>query len=257
MTAQTFNVGDRPRVEFKLQAGRIDCHPGPEGSITIEVEGSAADSVIVDQQGDTVVVREDRGGWFRIGSVRITAKVPPGTDVEEAGASTDLYVDGDVGTLVVKTASGAVHFKSATELEVKTASGDVRGGQVSGSARISSASGRAQLERVEGDLTAKLASGGVDVGSVGGDLLVHSASGDVRIERCLSDDIDLKSVSGTLRLGLPSGIRLDADFNTLSGAIHLPEGRTEAGGDERRRVRVTAKTVSGDIRIERIPERMA
>ena len=252
MSAYRFDVGESPRVEFRIQAGRIDCETGGPGQVAIEITGRGAEEIAVDQHGDAIVVREDRSGWIRSGSVRITATIPTGTDVELAGASTDLYVDGEVGVLVIRTASGDVSFGSAGRLDVKTASGDVRGGRVSGSAVISSASGDAHLERVDGDLTARLASGDVDVQVVGGDLEVQSASGDVQVERCLGDEIELKSVSGDLRLGLPSGIRLDANFNTLSGAIHLPESRNEASTDDRRRVRMNAKTVSGDIRIERV-----
>ncbi len=253
MSEYRFDVGDRARVEFRIQAGRIDCQTGAPDQVTIEITGRGSDEVAVDQHGDAIVIREERSAWIRSGSVRITATIPAGTDVELAGASTDLYIDGEVGALVVRTASGDVSFGAATRLEVKTASGDVRGGRVSGRAVISSASGDAYLERVDGELTARLASGDVDVQIVGGDLEVQSASGDVQVEQCLGDEIDLKSVSGDLRLGLPSGIRLDANFNTLSGTIHLPESRTEPSADDRRRVRMSAKTVSGDIRIERIP----
>lgn len=253
MSAHTFSVGDHPRVEIRVQAGRVDCQTGPDGTISVEVGGRGGDAVVVDQQGDTVVVREERSGWMGTGSVRITATVPAETDVQMTGASTDLYIDGAVGELVVKTASGDISFDVVSRLDVKTASGDVRGSHVQGSAAISSASGDAHLDRVDGDLTARLATGDVHAQVVSGDVGIQSASGDVRIERCLGDEIDLRSVSGDLQLGLPGGIRLDANFNSLSGGIRLPEDRSEAGGDDRRRVRMSARTVSGDIRIERVP----
>lgn len=252
MTAEIeFNdIGSKPRMEFRIQAGRIDCSNGGEGVITLDIRGRGAEDVYIDRQGDSIVVREERAGWMRSGSVRISAVFPAGTEIEMAGASTSLYVDGSLGALIVKTASGDVMFGDAERLELKTASGDVRGGQVTGDVVISSASGDVHLDRVEGDLTANLASGDVDVRMVAGDVRAYSASGDVRIERCGGDEISVKSVSGDLMMGLPTGIRLDANITSLSGDIRLPESRSASPDAQRRRVRLDAKTVSGDIQLE-------
>ena len=248
--SHVFETGDRTRIEFRIQAGRIDCNEGPSGQVTVDVAGRGADAVRVDQDGDTIVVSEERSGWMRGGSVRIQASLPSGSDIEMTGASTDLHVHVDVADLWVKSASGDVAFADANSLEVKTASGDIRGGQVLGDARIGSASGEVYLEAVGGSLSASLASGDLSAESVDGDLRIHSASGDVDVSRFHGSSVALKSVSGDLVIGFPRGIRLDADVNTLSGEVRLPEKRSESDGGDRRKVRFEAKTVSGDIRIE-------
>ena len=70
-----------------------------------------------------------------------------------------------------------------------------------------------------------------------------------RVGHCDGSDISVRSISGDVRLGLPSGIRVEADLSTVSGRAQLPEP-APTGGD-RRPVRLMVKTVSGDIRLER------
>jgi len=82
-----------------------------------------------------------------------------------------------------------------------------------------------------------------------GDLKVGTTSGSTHIGHCGGSEIVIRSISGDVRLGLPTGIRVDADIATVSGRAHLPEPSPTPG--ERRPVRLKLKTVSGDIRIER------
>ena len=68
-------------------------------------------------------------------------------------------------------------------------------------------------------------------------------------------------MSGDITIGLPTGIKLDFDLDALSGDVFLPQPSQsehespypgQPGEPERKRfVRLYAKTVSGDIHIER------
>lgn len=78
-------------------------------------------------------------------------------------------------------------------------------------------------------------SGDVDLGDVGGRVEITTTSGDVRI-------------------GLPTGIRVCPELTTFTGTTRLPEPRRDTGEDgerPRRLVRLTVKSVSGDIDIQR------
>lgn len=266
---EEFTVGAGAALNIKIQAGRVDVAEGRPGVITIEVNTRDPESIEVVQTGDTVYVSDNRNGWVVRGTVRITATVPPGSDVEIGSASADVHADVELRNLICRTASGDVSFRSADSLEVKTASGSVRGDWVAGDVRVNSASGDVWIQRVGGRLTAALASGDVRTDEVGGDLRANSASGDLRIDRFRGDEATIKSVSGDIVIGFPKGIRLDADINTLSGHVHLPTPASpeppappppsRSGVDPldpldpierpKRRVRLNAKTVSGDIRI--------
>ncbi|MDX1449718.1 MAG: DUF4097 family beta strand repeat-containing protein [Acidimicrobiia bacterium] len=261
--SEQFDVGGSPSLNVKIQAGRVDVNEGPPGRITLDIETRDPESVEIHQSGDTVFVSDNRSGWVVRGTVRVTATVPPRTDVEVGSASADIYVDTEVGGLVVRTASGDLNFRDAQTVEVKTASGNVRGERVDRDLRVNSASGDIWIGRVGGRLTAALASGDVRTDEVAGDLRANSASGDVRIDRFRGDEVTIKSVSGDLVIGFPKGIRLEAEINTLSGDVQLPPpsppdppvppspGQDQPRWEEKpkRRVRLSAKTVSGDIRI--------
>jgi DUF4097 and DUF4098 domain-containing protein YvlB len=248
---QEFSVGPTAGLSIKIQSGRVDVIEGRPGVIGLEVTTKDVDAVELHQSGDTVYVTDNRSGWVVRGSIRIVASVPPGSDLEVSSASADIHVEVDLREVICRTASGDVSFRSADSIEVKTASGTVRGERVDGDVRVNSASGDIMIDQIGGRLTAALASGDVRADKVSGDLRANSASGDVRIDRFLGDEVTIKSVSGDLVIGFPKGITLDAEVNTLSGSVHLPDkssSDSESSGP-RRRVRLNAKTVSGDIRI--------
>ncbi|HSJ29352.1 MAG TPA: DUF4097 family beta strand repeat-containing protein [Acidimicrobiia bacterium] len=258
--SQQFAVGSGAGLNVKIQSGRVDIAEGPPGSISLEIETRDPDNVEIHQSGNTVYVSDNRSGWVVRGSVRLTAVIPARSDVEVGSASADIYVDAEVGALVCRTASGDLSFREADTLEVKTASGSIRGERVAGDVRVNSASGDVWIKRISGRLTAALASGDVRVEEVAEDLRANSASGDVRVDRFRGDEVVVKSVSGDLHIGFPRGITLDAEVNTLSGSVNLPvppdppsppaPGETHAERPSgKRRVRLNAKTVSGDVRI--------
>ena len=62
----------------------------------------------------------------------------------------------------------------------------------------------------------------------------------------------MRSISGDVRVGLPGGIRVEAEISTLSGRAVLPDPVPASDLGDRRPVRLQLKTVSGDIRLERI-----
>jgi hypothetical protein len=79
---------------------------------------------------------------------------------------------------------------------------------------------------------------------------VSTAAGDVRIRRFDGPSVEIKSLTGDLQIGLPSGIRVEADIKSMVGRISLPEP-VERTDTPSRSVRLRARTTSGDIRIER------
>ena len=64
--------------------------------------------------------------------------------------------------------------------------------------------------------------------------------------------VEIRTVSGDVRLGLPTGIRVEPEITTMSGKVSLPSPAEPTASGERRAVKVRLRTVSGDIRIERI-----
>lgn len=264
-----FDIDGHARLVISVQSGDVEVYPSPNGGIEASLSGKTA-GVTVEQAGNTVTVTsEKKASFFTSQSVRVAVGVPEGCDLEVAGASLDVVSRQRLGAVKIRTASGDIRLTDADELVVKTASGEVRFDTVNGHCEVAAASGDLIGDAVIGDLKASLASGDVRIGRVDGDASVKSASGDAHIDRFEGDDIAVKSMSGDITIGLPSGIKLDFDLDALSGDIKLPppappappappepgsefqERPVEPESERRRLVRVYAKTVSGDINIER------
>lgn len=249
---ETFDVGDRPRIEVHLPSGAVEVRAGPIGRIEILIDAAEPDDVTVTQVGDTVTVRQTSRWGFRNRAIRVAAAVPASAEVEVTTASGDVRTTGPLGVVRLRTASGRLDVDTVDRLELTSSSGDAHVGTVAGDCTLNTVSGDAVLRRVGGRLTGTLVSGDLRAATVVGDLRVGTTSGDVRVDRCDGSDVSLKSVSGDVEIGLPSGIRVDADLSTMSGRARLPEadrGATPAG--PRREVRLAVRSVSGDITIRR------
>lgn len=246
---EQFSVGERPSLDLRVPVGVIEVRTGDAGIIQLTVESAAAADFEITQTGDRVSLRHPSRWSMRGRSCRVVATVPSGTDVNVEAASAEVRLAGRLGAVRVRTASGDAEVEGAARLEVTTASGDVACDSVDGDATISTISGDCTVKRVGGRLDVTLTSGDLRVERCAGDLLVGSTSGSARIGHCDGSEISVRSISGDVRVGLPSGIRVEADIATVSGRASLPE--PAAAGADRRPVRLRLKTVSGDIRVER------
>jgi DUF4097 and DUF4098 domain-containing protein YvlB len=247
---ESFQVGERPRIQVRFAAGSARILQGPAGTITIDLEGRGVDSLVVEQIGDSVTVRqEDR---VVRGSVQVTITAPEGVSVTAALASADLDVELPVEDLSASLASGDVRASEVRrELAVKTASGDVEIDKLSGKGKLNAASGDVRVENAYEDVSVNTASGDIDVNEARGDLRLRSASGDVNVKRYLGADVSVSTISGDATLRIPTGRSVDVELRSLSGSIKLPS-RSAAGdtpGGHRPKVRVRFKSVSGDFEL--------
>ena len=151
----------------------------------------------------------------------------------------------------MRSASSDVEAEDLVRIDVSVASGDARIDLVRNDATFNATSGDVVVRSVGGRLSATLASGDLRIGDVGGDAEVGTASGDVVIGRCDGSSIAVRTLSGTIRLGLPTGIRVEPELSTMSGKVILPQPAAPSSTTDRRSVRVRLRSVSGDIRIDR------
>jgi len=251
---ERFVVGERAHLDVSVAAGQLEVIATATSEIHVAVDGSNADELDISQIGDTVSIRESPRWLSRNRSIRLLVEVPTRTPLTINCSSMDVVIRGAVGEMRCRTASGDVHIDEAERVEVSTASGDVRARAINGDAEFNTASGDVTLTAVKGRLTAQLASGDIIADVVGGGLAVGTSSGDVRIGRCDGSDLNVKTVSGDIVLGLPTGIRVEPDIATLSGKVSLPTAAAKPSdaGAERRSVRLRLRAVSGDVRIVRV-----
>lgn len=252
---EEFTVGDRPAASIEIRSGAVEVRSGADRRVRVSLDGPDVDQWDIAQLGDSVSVEPpSRGGW-RSRSTRVLVEVPVGADVDVRSASADVTLSGEFGATRIKSASGDVRVGSATRLDIDTASGDATATAVAAVTSCSTASGDVELGRVGGRLTVTTASGDVRVTEADDDVEIGSASGDVRVDRCGGSNIAVKTISGDVVVGLPSGIRVEPDITTLSGRTNLPEPAPAPTGEPRRVVRLGLKTVSGDITVRRVGTR--
>jgi DUF4097 and DUF4098 domain-containing protein YvlB len=86
----------------------------------------------------------------------------------------------------------------------------------------------------------------------------NTVSGDQRFGAVQQGRVDLKAISGDVSVGIRSGSRFYVDANTVSGdtssEFELGDApAAPAPAEDSPLVEVFAKTVSGDVRLERAP----
>lgn len=250
MIAKTFETPTPPTLELSVPQGSIEVETvaGTQTHVELDcTDPDALDDAVVELRGTTVVVEVDRrrllGGMinisigdFSIGGRRYRLRVtcPHGSDLRARVASADV------------TASG--RYAAA---DVKSASGDVKLGDVDGDAQVKSVSGDVEIGHVAGATTVQVVSGDLRVRDAESSLTAKSVSGDVEVQ-VASGDVQLTSVSGDMRVAVRRGSRVYIDANSVSGDLdsELELADTPRDG-EGPLVELRAKTVSGDFRVAR------
>jgi len=144
-----------------------------------------------------------------------------------------------------------VRVPRGASLRVRTSSGDVTvDGLEGGKVDIRTTSGSVRLHRVHARVLVDSVSGSVDIDSADGPLDARTVSGRIEGRRLLlSDYCELSSVSGSIDIGVLSGLEsIGFDLRSVSGSIRVGTIRTVHGlrmgfG----RTLVKARTISGSV----------
>jgi DUF4097 and DUF4098 domain-containing protein YvlB len=248
---EVFDIDGPCRVEVKLTSGLVQVHTGSATELSVSLSATDTDDMDITQIGNSVSIVQSSKWMRRSGSLRLVLRVPPLCDVNVTGSSADVELRGPLGEARVRTSSGDVDVDLVERLDVTTASGNARVNRTTGDAIFATASGDVVASVVTGRLVGSLSSGDVRVRQVAGSVEITTASGDVTVERCDGDEIQIRTVSGDISLGLPAGIRVEPELSTLSGRTTLPDPAPKGDDAPRRVVRVRLKSVSGDLRIDR------
>jgi DUF4097 and DUF4098 domain-containing protein YvlB len=243
LSPQTFDTPDHWTLVVSVPAGdlTVTTHDAPVTELQITGVREPEDIVVrADERAREISITQNKRGRFnwRGSSINVAVSAPLGTDVRVKGASLDVAVHGRVGNL-----------------NVDTASGDLRADHVDGILRTHSASGDLSVDHVSGALSVQCVSGDVEVGRADRDVTIQSVSGDVTIERLSSGRTSVHSVSGDVDLGVARGLQLHLDLSSLSGSARTElDVDGDTGGmapPASVALDINARTVSGDIRVRR------
>jgi hypothetical protein len=257
-------------LQIKLPSGRVVITTVDEPKTTVEVvalgrrgRDAAEDiEITMDEHAGRHVLRVEQKNNIKWGPIQISwggdfecrITCPPGSELDLSGASTDVRVEGDLGEVSARTASGDLHLQNVGgPLRVKTASGDVYVAAVAGEASLVTVSGDVYVDQVDVALNGRTVSGDVTIGTVAGELGLATTSGDVDIKAVTDGDVRVQTVSGDVRVGVARGTRVWIDAASVSGSLESELG-LDAGAeadDTGDAVPLHVKTVSGDVTVVR------
>jgi DUF4097 and DUF4098 domain-containing protein YvlB len=276
---QTFQTGGPVTVVVRTGGGQVSVTAQDSPDSTVEVTalnsaGQEAASVtrVEHSHGVLLVDVPRRGsGLFRGGpqvSVRVTC--PTGSTLQVKADSADVRADGSFESADLSTGSGDLDIENVTgTAKLKTGSGAVATRQVDGALVVTAGSGDVSVDRsgttatltvgsgdisigsLVGEVVAKTGSGDVEVGVLEGSLLTKSGSGDLVVRRAASGAVRATGASGQISIGIQDGTAAWLDLSTVSGRVSQELGETDAPGTDQQRVEITARTVSGDLRVHR------
>jgi DUF4097 and DUF4098 domain-containing protein YvlB len=199
---------------------------------------------VVVEHGAHVAGTEDGVVEIRPGqsSRAVAVRCPTGTDVMVGTTSGAVELRGRLGSVSVTSASGGIRVAAAAEADLRTRSGRVEIDECAGHCRASTKSGTvlvgaanaADIATVSGTVRIGLVAGTADVRTVSGKVVLFSKGG---------GSIGARTLSGSITIHLPPGVRPDV----RASDARWVDCRCEEGED------VTIKVASMSGRVEIIP----
>lgn len=269
-----FSVTGPQQLYVDLPSGELTVAANDTDQVVVRVNGPDEASVIVDQDGDRIsVVSPRRSGFFASGhgALTVTVDVPSGSNLVTSLGSAPLTAHGPLGHVrissgsgevsldevrrqaVVKTGSGTIRIRTVgAEAALKAGSGEIVVGTLAGKAKLATGSGSIEVGHTGAAVSLKSGSGDLSVDTAEGDVTLSTASGDLRVGRMTRGQALLKNVSGDIRLGIPDGTPVWTDIRSSTGRIRSTLAPTGAPAEGQDHVRVRAKSVTGDIALERL-----
>ncbi len=232
----------------------------------------AAEQVEVELSGDVLTIKSNKG-WRKPfganGLADITIEVPTGSDVSATTSVGTIVAEGELGAMTarsamgdiaidhmaggrVKTALGAVRIDRVDgDLDAGSSSGEVHIGDVHGSATVKSGNGNIELGHVTGALKVRAANGRIDIARADQSVVTKTSNGATRIGQVGEGDVLLTAAAGGMQIGIPEGTTAWLDLHSQFGRVRNSLESTAAPSGVERRVKVTAKTYSGDVIVHR------
>ena len=271
---KTFSTPEPVSLLVELGSGDLVVHTDETSETVVDVDGTHADQVVVEQRGDSIVVlaKQSRSGLFTSSrDLSVHVSLPHDSRLSTKLGSADVVVHGRLGETRLKSGSGDIRVDviaapayletgsgdiSADRidgpLEIKSGSGDVFLEEIGGPAKVSTGSGDVQVTTAREPVQVKSGSGDLRIKEAFEDVALSTASGDLVVDRMQRGQVAAKNVSGDIRVGVPGGVPVWTDISSMTGSVRSNldgVGEPTEGQDY---IELRAKTVSGDISLEQV-----
>ncbi|WP_186768234.1 DUF4097 family beta strand repeat-containing protein [Streptomyces qinzhouensis] len=204
------------------------------------------------------------------GAVLVVIAVPTGSSVSGQGIVTDFLGVGELGECRLSTGLGHIRLHRTGSLRLAAALGDIRVDRAVGTVEVTADHGDVHLGLAEGKttITAK-GEGDATVGEVRGVARLHAEKGCIKVGRAHADveartshgDIDVGEVTqgfvaaattfGNIRVGVAGTSGAHLSLDSAAGTVYTALSLLGADEHSDEVVRVQARTVIGDVVVER------
>jgi DUF4097 and DUF4098 domain-containing protein YvlB len=229
-------VVGNPSLRLSLASGNIRATAEDRDNFLIDGKGAHIVGAEIDDEG--VVNVAVAGGS---GSVDLT--VPTGADLVLGTQSGRITLKGEFGAVQITTESGSISVDRCDRADLRTGTGTISVAECDGEVRALSRSGKVSLGRTQSAEVATMSSS-IDVDS-NGPVRAKTTSGHISVRAHEACNVSAKSISGSIEVHLPPGVRPETLIRTASGRQHVS---CEPGDD----CRVALSTVSGSMRVDNV-----
>jgi hypothetical protein len=236
----------------------------------------AAGQIDVTYADGRLVVRSNRP-WRHYtpfggsGAVDVIVDAPTGSSLTGESSMGALTVEGELGDCRYKTAMGHIRIDRAGALRLKTShgtiavdgadgdadvtgTGDIRIGEIHGTAVVKNNNGDTTIGTVTGDLRVKSANGDIVVGRALRSVVARTACGDIRVGEIVRKVVELRTAAGEIEVGVRRGTAAWLDVSSGYGRVHNALDSAEGPETSDEIVEIRARTGHGDFTIRRSEE---
>lgn len=158
-------------------------------------------------------------------SVHYDLLVPDRAQIRLKSVSGDIEAFNIGGPVDLETVSGKINLAEAgMGAKCKSVSGSVYAEKITGDTELNSTSGKVHAKDIKGSVEAHSVSGSVvlEMVSKAEEIEAESISGNIKMQGELSPggNYEFKTISGGVRLELPSKSNFELEASTMSGSLH-------------------------------------
>ena len=231
ITEKNFSTYGGLTLNFKGLSGDLEITTWSKNEVDVKVYGNSeakdnTDFEILDNSAGVSITEKHKHKDVSGRDIKIKYKIsiPGSYNLNIKTASGDLKTAVLNGNVNYKTASGDASVKVINgDINIASASGDMDIESVNGNVDLSSASGDILCKDINGNVVTSAASGDITIKDCDGEIKSSTASGDIRFFAVSNtSEVNLTSVSGEIIVRVAESSGAGLNLTTMSGEIDVP-----------------------------------